>query len=75
MFEGDDAADAGRVALCRVQVFAGGAELGKVALQLPELTNACRDLGSPLLQQADDVSTWRIAAVANPQNLANIGQG
>ena len=44
MFEGDDAADAPRVALRRVQVFAARAELGKVALQLPEFTNAGGDL-------------------------------
>ena len=75
VFEGDDVADAPRVALRWVQVFAGRAELGKVVLQLSEFTNAGGDLCSPLLQQADHVSTWGTAAVANPQDLANVGQG
>jgi hypothetical protein len=73
--QGDDAADAGGVALCRVEVLAGHGELGEVALQLPELTNAGGDLRPALLQLIEHVLAWRAAAVADPQDLPNVGQG
>ena len=75
VFQGDHAADSGGVALRGIQVLALRAELSEVTLQLLELTNPRRDLRSPPLQQAQDMSTWRAAAFAYLQDLSDVGQG
>ena len=66
VFEGDDAGDAGRVALRRVQVIADLADLGKVALQLPEFTKAGGDLSRQAARDAQSsmlLSPWRLVIV------------